>query len=338
MRVRTLVAVVVLAVIALTIVGVVAGPADVTPTPSPARSPALTRTPPPPSATPTEAASALAPSVALQSPGTPMSVTDLLTTLKVAPEHRVGYDRDLFPHWIDADGDGCNTRYEVLLDEAVVAPTISGSCDLTGGTWLSPYDGVTLNGASQVQIDHLVPLAEAWYSGAFAWTTERRQALANDLGVPWTLVGVSGKTNEAKGSSDPGVLVAAPTGRGLPVPRQLGGGQGPLGPDDRHRREGGADRPARRLPRYQRSRSRSPPHDTVRGADPRIRAGRSGPGQTRLPHPDRSIGAGALVHLGLIRTGVQPHRDDHRDEDREVVEQVELRAGDVLLQDARGDR
>ena len=203
MRVRTLVAVVVLAVVALTIVGVVAGPGDVTPTPSPARSPALTRTPPPPSATPTEAASAPAPSVALQSPGTPMSVTDLLTTLKVAPEHRVGYDRDLFPHWIDADGDGCNTRYEVLLDEAVVAPTISGSCDLTGGTWLSPYDGVTLDGASQVQIDHLVPLAEAWYSGAFAWTTERRQALANDLGVPWALVGVSGKTNEAKGSSDP---------------------------------------------------------------------------------------------------------------------------------------
>ena len=139
----------------------------------------------------------------LQNPGTPMSVCDLLATLKVAPEHRVGYDRDLFPHWIDADGDGCNTRYEVLIDEAVVAPTISGSCDLTGGTWSSPYDGVTLHGASEVQIDHLVPLAEAWYSGAFAWTTERRQVLANDLGVPWALVGVSGKTNEAKGSSDP---------------------------------------------------------------------------------------------------------------------------------------
>ena len=91
----------------------------------------------------------------------------------------------------------------MLIDEAIVAPTISGSCDLTGGSWLSPYDGVTLDDASQVQIDHLVPLAEAWYSGAFAWTTERRQAFANDLGVPWTLVGVSGATNEAKGSSDP---------------------------------------------------------------------------------------------------------------------------------------
>lgn len=203
MRVRTLVAVVVLAIIALTIVGVVAGPTDVTPTPSPARSLALTGTPSPTSATPTVSASTPAHPVALPSPGTPMSVTDLLATLKVAPEHRGGYDRDLFPLWIDADGDGCNTRFEVLLDEAVVAPTITGTCHLNGGSWLSPYDGVTLDGASQVQIDHLVPLAEAWYSGAYAWTTDRRQALANDLAVPWTLVGVSGKSNEAKGSSDP---------------------------------------------------------------------------------------------------------------------------------------
>ena len=203
MRVRTLVAVVVLGVVALTIVGVVAGPTEVAPTPSPARSPVLSGTPPPTSVTPTEPVPTPAPLVARPSPGAPTSVTDLLATLKVAPEHRVGYDRDLFPLWIDADGDGCNTRFEVLLDEAVVAPTITGTCHLNGGSWLSPYDGVTLNGANQVQIDHMVPLAEAWYSGAYAWTTGRRQALANDLGVPWTLVGVSGKSNEAKGSSDP---------------------------------------------------------------------------------------------------------------------------------------
>ena len=193
----------VLAVIALTIVGVVSGPSNLTPTASPARSLALPYTALPTSDVATEPASTPAHSVALPSPGTPMSVTDLLATLKVAPEHRVGYDRDLFPQWIDADGDGCNTRYEVLIDEAVVAPTITGTCHLNGGSWLSPYDGVTLDDAAKVQIDHMVPLAEAWYSGAFAWTTERRQALANDLDVPWTLVGVSGKTNEAKGSSDP---------------------------------------------------------------------------------------------------------------------------------------
>ena len=188
MRVRTLAAVVVGAVVVVAILGVIARPAD--PAPSPSSMP-----------TPSRAPSPTGPGATI--PGTPMSVTDLLTTLKVAPEHRVGYDRDLFPLWIDADGDGCNTRFEVLLDEAVVAPTITGTCHLNGGSWLSPYDGVTLNGANQVQIDHMVPLAEGWYSGAYAWTTERRQALANDLGVPWTLVGVSGKSNEAKGSSDP---------------------------------------------------------------------------------------------------------------------------------------
>jgi hypothetical protein len=132
-------------------------------------------------------------------------VSMLLDKLTVAPEHRDGYDRDLFPVWIDEDGDGCNTRYEVLLDEAVIEPTVSGSCDLAGGMWRSPYDGQELDGAEAVQIDHLVALAEAWYSGAFAWTTDRRQAFANDLGVPWSLIAVSPEINDAKGASDPAI-------------------------------------------------------------------------------------------------------------------------------------
>ena len=79
----------------------------------------------------------------------------------------------------------------------------SGSCDLAGGLWVSPYDGVELHDASEVQIDHLVALAEAWYSGADQWTTERRQRFANDLGTPWELNAVSGPVNEAKAASDP---------------------------------------------------------------------------------------------------------------------------------------
>jgi Protein of unknown function (DUF1524) len=133
----------------------------------------------------------------------PIPLSVLVADLVVAPEHLDGYDRDLFPHWIDADGDGCNTRAEVLIAEAVVAPSISGTCDLAGGSWLSPYDGLRIDGASGVQIDHLVALAEAWYSGAASWTTERRQRFANDLDVPWTLNAVSPESNEAKGSSDP---------------------------------------------------------------------------------------------------------------------------------------
>lgn len=127
----------------------------------------------------------------------------LVEELEVAPEHLNDYDRDLFPLWTDEDGDGCNTRYEVLLDEAVVAPTVSGSCDLTGGTWVSPYDGVRIDGAAGVQIDHLVALAEAWYSGAWAWSTGRREAFANDLALPGALNAVSPTINEEKGSDDP---------------------------------------------------------------------------------------------------------------------------------------
>jgi Protein of unknown function (DUF1524) len=133
----------------------------------------------------------------------PIPLADVLARLEVAPEHLEGYDRDLFPHWTDDDADGCNTRYEVLITEAVVAPEVVAGCDLVGGSWRSPYDDVLIEGSAGVQIDHLVALAEAWYSGAWAWTTERRERFANDLGVSWALVAVSPEVNEAKAASDP---------------------------------------------------------------------------------------------------------------------------------------
>lgn len=131
------------------------------------------------------------------------TLAELMDALVVAPEHLDGYERDLFPHWTDEDGDGCNTRREVLIVQAIVAPTITGICDLTGGRWLSPYDGVEMDDASGVQIDHLVALAEAWYSGAHAWTTDRRERFANDIEVPWILFAASPAANTSKGSSDP---------------------------------------------------------------------------------------------------------------------------------------
>jgi len=127
----------------------------------------------------------------------------LLDALVLAPPHFDGYDRDLFPVWTDDDRDGCNTRFEVLIAEAVEPPTISGSCDLTGGMWRSPYDGVEVRDAAGVQIDHVVALAEAWYSGAYGWTTARREQFANDLGEPWELTAVSPNINQAKAASDP---------------------------------------------------------------------------------------------------------------------------------------
>lgn len=129
-------------------------------------------------------------------------LTTAIADLTVAAEVRTGYSRDLFPHWIDADGDGCSTRNEVLLDEADDPPTRTGTCTLSGGRWFSYYDRVSWTNTSDIDIDHMVPLAEAWDSGARTWTTATRQAYANDLGDYRTLVGVTDNVNQAKGDQD----------------------------------------------------------------------------------------------------------------------------------------
>ncbi|MEV0431204.1 HNH endonuclease family protein [Micromonospora sp. NPDC050495] len=131
------------------------------------------------------------------------SLSTAVAGLPVATEVRTGYSRDLFPHWIDADGDGCTTRNEVLLAEAVTAPSISGTCTLSGGRWYSYYDNAYWTLTSDLDIDHMVPLAEAWDSGARSWTTSRRQAYANDLGDARALAAVTDNVNQAKGDQDP---------------------------------------------------------------------------------------------------------------------------------------
>jgi len=127
----------------------------------------------------------------------------LIADLPVATEVRTGYNRDLFPHWIDADSDGCNTRYEVLIAEAVTAPTVGSGCALSGGRWYSYYDGAYWTVPSDIDIDHVVPLAEAWDSGARTWTTAQRQSFANDLGDARTLAAVTDNVNQSKSDQDP---------------------------------------------------------------------------------------------------------------------------------------
>src|SRR5205823_9710358 len=95
------------------------------------------------------------------------------------------------------------TRHEVLIAEAIVRPTVGARCALTGGSWLSLYDGLTFTDPAKLQIDHVVALAEAWDSGAYDWTPARRKAFANDLEVPFALVAVSAATNQSKSDDDP---------------------------------------------------------------------------------------------------------------------------------------
>lgn len=123
--------------------------------------------------------------------------------LDVASEVRTGYDRDLFEHWVDEDGDGCDARAEVLIAEADDDPSVGSGCRLTGGRWFSYYDRVSVTSASDLDIDHMVPLAEAWDSGARSWSAGKREAYANDLGDYRTLVGVTASSNRSKSDQDP---------------------------------------------------------------------------------------------------------------------------------------
>lgn len=111
-----------------------------------------------------------------------------------------GYSRDKFPHWVTQSGT-CNTREAVLMRDGTNVVTDS-SCAATSGRWFSPYDGATWSAASDVDIDHIVPLAAAWRSGASSWTTARRQLFANDMSGP-QLIAVTDNVNQAKGDQTP---------------------------------------------------------------------------------------------------------------------------------------
>jgi len=127
--------------------------------------------------------------------------------LVVAEDKTTGYNRSLFKHWIDADKDGCNTRAEVLIEEAIIKPKIGPKCKLTGGEWVSAYDGKKITNASQLDVDHLVPLAEAWRSGAWKWSAAERQAYANDLDNLEALIAVTLTANRSKGDKDPAAWI-----------------------------------------------------------------------------------------------------------------------------------
>lgn len=115
-----------------------------------------------------------------------------------------GYNRDLFgPAWADVDHNGCNQREDTIMrDTGAARTTRKGVCraDMTGHPYRDPYTGTTLTAPADIQIDHVVSLADAWRSGAAGWTPEQRKAYANDLGV---LLAVQAKANEDKSDKGP---------------------------------------------------------------------------------------------------------------------------------------
>ncbi|MDN5930790.1 MAG: HNH endonuclease family protein [Pseudonocardia sp.] len=128
-----------------------------------------------------------------------------LAALPVRDRDPVGYDREAFgTRWADTDHSGCDQRNDVLardLDPDTRRPGTHG-CIVETGTLTGPYTGQIVQfqrgrGTSrQVHIDHVVPLADAWRSGANLWTADARETFANDL---TNLLATAGRVNMAKG-------------------------------------------------------------------------------------------------------------------------------------------
>ncbi|MGJ3559909.1 HNH endonuclease family protein [Streptomyces sp. INA 01156] len=125
---------------------------------------------------------------------------------------KTGYDRDEFGYaWKDtADGvplarNGCDTRNDLLQRDGQEVRFRSGShCVVVAMTLADPYTGKTIEwrkeNASEVQIDHVVPLSYSWQMGASRWSKEKREQLANDT---LNLIPVEGRANSAKSDSGP---------------------------------------------------------------------------------------------------------------------------------------
>ena len=136
-------------------------------------------------------------------PGIPTAATarTQLAGLTVAAwTHTTTYDRDLFPTWDTISGT-CNTR-ETVLKRDGTSVVVSSACAATSGRWYSPYDGATWTAAADLDIDHVVPLKNAWISGAWAWTTAKRESYANDLTDP-QLIAVTDNVNQSKSDKSP---------------------------------------------------------------------------------------------------------------------------------------
>lgn len=116
------------------------------------------------------------------------------------------YNRRDWRHWIDADGDGQDTRQEVLIEENL-ASYEDTEFDSTGriirGLWVCAYTGDTITNPRQLDVDHFIPLKEAHISGAITWYESQREIYANFLSYPDHLIAVSASANRSKGARDP---------------------------------------------------------------------------------------------------------------------------------------
>ena len=142
-------------------------------------------------------------------PTVPADVQSVLTTLDqlVVAERGsdVEYNRKDWRHWVDADQDCQDARAEVLIEESrsPVSFATDKGCRVTAGEWLGPWSGEVFTDASDVDIDHHVPLGHAHASGGWRWDADRKREYANDLANPPSLQVTSASVNRSKGKKPP---------------------------------------------------------------------------------------------------------------------------------------
>lgn len=126
-----------------------------------------------------------------------------LQVARLEPQADTGYSRSRFGHgWADEDGDCQNSRMEALAAQSTIAVRYADArkCRVVSGRWISPFTGNVLHNASEIDIDHVVPLKWAWDHGASEWPQEKRERFANDQVNLWS---VELSLNRQKGAHGP---------------------------------------------------------------------------------------------------------------------------------------
>ena len=128
---------------------------------------------------------------------------DSLDGIRIEPEKNIpAYDRDLYDHWIDADGDGQDAREEALIEESLIPVTFQDG-KVVAGLWVGPYCGFVTRNPGELDVDHMVPLKQAHLSGGYAWSADKRRDYANALTDNDHLIAVKAGCNRSKSAQDP---------------------------------------------------------------------------------------------------------------------------------------
>ena len=131
--------------------------------------------------------------------------TTLAITVAPIPANVPEYSRSQWNHWIDEDGDCQDARQEALISESLVEVTFESEkkCRVATGRWYGAFTGIYVEAPGDLDIDHLVPLKNAHDSGGWAWSSDRKQEYANNLGGPDHLIAVTKGANRSKGAKGP---------------------------------------------------------------------------------------------------------------------------------------